>query len=427
MRGAIWRSKRQKRAAQRAEVGAILNYVRGWARRANLAEIVPAELQSATGYRTGDTDKAMALGVLSLFAQYGKLDGPISLMQLSEATGRALDTCRKAMRRIAPLFPCTNDAERAPDEARRYRLCDELRRSYTESKGAHCDPFTIYATLPMDTHRAHDAFVRSMTPLSAEGLAARIEARRAAGKEAKATGDERRRVAALIPSAGPAALVVVDAISEFGPLRGVDLRELTHKKKWTISRAVKRLVYLGLAEIDASGAVALAEGWADHLNTITPEMPTYGTGRRRVIARCDAIIDQCERIVETVKEPPKWLHRRLERARKRKADIAAAEGFDGKATRRAVATGNHSLTWWDVQKIKRRDELHAQAQMDIAEKRRGGEWEIVSWLRQMRTEGASKRDAVRWLEYAEYTRSEAWALVHRVWAVVRQQTSEVCA
>lgn len=379
-----------------------LEACRQFVRRADFAQHVPIDLQAVDSYRTGDTDKAMALGVLSLFAQYGRLEGPISLLQLSEATGRSVQTCANSLRRLTGWFvECMNEDTRTPDQARVYRLCDWLRRLETSHVVTdNSEPFPIYATLPMDTHRAHDAFVRSMKPLTPEELAARIEARRADGKEAKATGDERRRVAALLPSAGPAALVVVDALTEFGPLRGVELCELTCKKKWTISRSVQRLKELSLVEIDADGAVALVPGWKDHLNEITPEMPTYGTGRRRTIARCDAIIKQCEEITEKVADPPKWVHRRLERAITKKSFIAGAEGFDGKATRRALATGNHSLTWWQMKQSEWAQEVESVRE----------QFE----LKMLRDDGMGKRDAVHKLILAGYDKNDVWRAAHRV-------------
>lgn len=411
--------------------GQVIDLARGWVRRANFAELVPEHLQAANGYRTNDTDKAIALGALAIFAstpveyQYGLPRGAVSLLQLAEATGRSPQTCMRAMVRLAGWFVVEIDADkRDPDQARRYTLApallEALRDSCVdgkrESSEGSCETsYSMYATLPMDTHRAHDAFVRSMTPLSAEELSARIEARRADGKEAKATGDERRRLAALLPSAGPAALVVVDALAEFGPLRGVDLCELTHKSKYSISRAVSRLTFLGLVEVDDAGAVALVDGWQNHLNTITPDMPTAGTGRRRILARCDAIIEQCERITETVHEPPRWLHRRLERARKRKADIAAAEGFDGAATRRAMATGNHSPTWWDTRRVDGLMERHATARMDLAEESRRAGWELSRQMLSWHNDGHPKRDAARWAQLAGYSKREAWDAAHRVY------------
>lgn len=397
-------------------VNQVLDAARGWIRRANFAGIVPLELQAKNGYRTSDTDKAMALGAVAILAGYGALQGPISLLQLSEATGRSVQTCANAMRRVAPLFPCVNEEGRKPDEARIYRLCDGLRRLETVcSREDNCTTFPIYATLPMDTHRAHDAFVRSMRPMSADELARRIEFRRAEGKKPTATGDERRRVAATLPSAGPAALVVADAIAEHGPLRGVDLRSLTHKSKCAISRAVGRLVGLGLATVDDSGAVALVDGWADHLNEIAPNMPTAGTHRRRIIARADAIIAQCERIKEACADPPKWVHRRLNRAQNTKIRIAQSEGFDGIPTIAAATAVNKALTWWDMRKVMQLNEKHANARMDVAASRRAEQWTLTDQVRSLKREGAGQREVVRQLQIAGYAPSETWTAVNAVW------------
>lgn len=402
----------------------IIEAARQWVRRADFAQVVPLELQAVNGYRTNDTDKAVALAALAILASYGVLQGALSLLQLSEATGRSAQTCMRAMARIAPLFVCVNEATRTPDEARIYKLSDEWRNELrtwktVSSTQDNCTTYSMYATpysaLPMDTHRAHDAFVRSMRPLDADELARRIERRRGEGKRAAATGDERRRVDATLPSAGPAALVVADAIAEHGPLRGVDLVGLTHKSKYAVSRAVGRLVGLGLASVGDDGAVDLVEGWADHLNEITPQMPTYGTSRRRIIARADAIIAQCERIKEQSADPPKWVHRRLNRAQDTKIRIAQSEGFDGIPTIAAATAINQALTWWDLVKIRRRDEIHANARMDEAARRRAADWTLAGLALQLRNEGRGKRDAARMIEYAGYTNKEAWQAVGRAW------------
>jgi hypothetical protein len=274
----------------------------------------------------------------------------------------------------------------------------------------------------MDTHRAHDAFVRSMTPLDPDELAARIEQRAKDGKRPMATGDERRRVTARIASAGPAALVALDALIEFGPMQQKHIAVLTCKSKYATSRAVGRLKGLGLVNV-IDGIVHPLEDWAAWLEQITPGMPTAGTGRRRIIDRADRTIAQCEAAIkEAGQDAPQWLHRRLERAATRKADIAADEGFTSLATVKAVGSGNHSLTWRAMSKRQHRADIHAQARMDEAEKRRAPEWELNGLARQLRLEGRHKSEIARMIEYAGYTVGEAWEAVNRTSGSERIET-----
>jgi hypothetical protein len=409
------------KALEAVTVRQIIEAARAWVRHTDFSEVVPAELQAANGYRTNETDKAIALGALAILESYGRLEGPISAAQLSEATGRSLDTCRKSMRRLMRLFLVVNTDKREANHALVYRLNDELqqqlRRSYTVSNSSNCVPCTIYATLPLDTHRAHDAFVRSTRPLDPADLAERIAERAAEGREAKATGDERRRVRATKPSAGPAALIVADAITEFGPMRPGEIATVTAKGKYSVSRAVGRLIDLGLADKDGDGRVYLVDGWKDALNEITPQMPTAGIVRRRILARADSTIKQCQEGLKDPEATPEhrnMLNQRLQRAANTKARIARAEGFDIAKTAHQPSAG---IDFWDLRKIQHLRDMHAKARLDAAELKRSPEWELNKLARQMRSEGLGKPEAARMLQYAGYTVDEAWGAIRRAYHV----------
>lgn len=402
-----------------------INTLREWVRRADFAEHVPAQLQAANGYRTADTDKAIALAFLAQFERYGAFSGPVGLATLSELTGRAKQTCANARRRLLGWFvDCVSEGDET--NAPIYRINQSLfdfvsRRLDTLS---HCDNNSIrcliYATLPLDTHRAHDAFVRSMRPLDPATLAQRIERRAAEGKEAKATGDERRRRGAKLPSAGPAALPVVDALAEFGPLPYAALAELTGRKRDTIYRAVARLAQLELVTVErgAPDVVYLCSDWAERLEQITPAMPTAGTVRRRIEANLDRTIAQCEDALATAPAAlSKALLKRSERAKKRKIELAIADGFTSKTAHRAAAQRNRALTWWDLRRIKQLKERHAIARMDVAAERRRAEWTLSGTVQTLRRAGLNKLEIVRQLSYAEYAPKEIWAAINRVWTL----------
>lgn len=418
-----------------------LNRLRQWVRRADFSEHVPIMLQAANGYRTSDSDKAHALALLAIFEEYGTSSGPVGLSQLSELTGRSLQTCANARRRLEGWFiECLSESDRAKNEAPVYRLnqslCESVsRRLETTSVGSNnSEGFLIYATLPMDTHRAHDAFVRSMRPLDDDELAERIEQRKAMGKAAKATGDERRRLKATLPSAGPAALPVVDALTEFGQMTYADIAERTGRKRGSIYRAVARLAQLELVTVHRGDGfltpdeISLNDDWVERVEQITPAMPTHGTVRRRIDARLDRTIAQCEEAMKTsTPELCKALFKRSERAKKRKVDLAKADGFTSKAALKAAAHRNNSLTWWDKKRIDQLGERHAIARMDVAEQRRREGWNLTGRVQAMRSEGFNKHEIARQLGYAEYAPREIWTAINQVWKSSSHSSVEVSA
>ena len=75
-----------------------------------------------------------------------------------------------------------------------------------------------------------------------------------------------------------------------------------------------------------------------------------------------------------------------------------------------------------MSKRQHREEIHAQARMDEAEKRRAPEWELNGLARQLRLEGRHQSEIARMIEYAGYTVGEAWEAVNRTSGSERTET-----
>lgn len=296
-------------------------------RELDFAVLVPADLQAVNGYRTGETDKIVADAALAHLADYGVLESRISNLQLSERTGRSTNTCRAAMNRLAWLLEPV--ATPGSGEAASYRLAVAYIDRYQKE--------TIVGTcqstqLPISSHGGHDAFVRSMTPITQNELDARNAQRAADGlAPMRLAGDLRRRLAAIIPSAGPAVLLAIDALEiHGGAMTRAALGAKLFKKKSAISRLVRRGLFLGFLSEDGD-AIRLAAGWRDASDALASSMPTAGTAHRRKIAAADSRQRYCEAALRNGNLAPderKGLHRRAERAATAKLTIARQEAAD---------------------------------------------------------------------------------------------------
>lgn len=352
-----------------AEIRNQVDALREWIRRADFAEHVPVVLQAANGYRTGGTDKAMADAILALAHERGRLAGLIlPIRTLRQLTGLgSLQTAQKALQRLVGWFVVEEAAE---DGRKRFRIADPLvawaRESCADRTSFVFDldldlpdnlrvrsTQQIFGALPLTTHRAHDAFVASASPITQDELQARIDARSEEIAAALASGVTppepinpwryRRRLRATLPTAGRAALLVVDALAECGggATYGM-LRELCCMSKHALSRAVGRLVDLGLATRDGH-RVALVEEFDQVLAEVSAEMPTAGIGDERLDADMNATIRWGERELkrpDLEADAAQRLHRRVAWAYRRKAEIAARAGHRT-ATRQAPPNMRH--------------------------------------------------------------------------------------
>ena len=303
---------------------AVVEALREYVVTADFADLVPVTLQAANGYRTLATDVRCADSILDLAAQHGRLeDIPISLRRLRALMGvGSSNTAGAALRRLIGWFVVPLDAEDREDitMARRWSIVPELRTwaaeavrydevayiarsmSVIEGSTTGIARRAIYATSPLATQRARDAFSAAQTPITRTELNARIEARneeRAALKAAGVAEEEipgrinprryRRRLAATLPSAGPNVLLVVNTLTiNGGALSRKQLRSLTHMGISGLSRAVTRGVELGLLEIDGRHLVTLVEDWQHQVDRKEAQMPTAGLYLERAINDVDA-------------------------------------------------------------------------------------------------------------------------------------------
>lgn len=334
-------------AEDQAHARAVVDALRAWIRRADFAEHVPVVLQACNGYRTNGTDKALADAILDQAHKWGRLvDLPLSLRSLRSGAGLGSPaTARTALARLRGWFVVEDDAGGAPAPARapRFSLAapvvqaaeDQLAQIDQVMSGLefHVSADTqrsIYASSPLATHRAHDAFVQSLSPMTPAQLAAENERRAAEGVPAmRMTGQLRRRLAADLPSAGRNVLLLVDALATDGPsLSRAELGELTHLSACAVSRAVKRAAVLGLVDADRR-TVDLRSEWGAQLQEVTPRMPTAGRSMARAIADADAVIRFAShrlRAADCTEDERARMHRRIARATHVKAEIARMEG-----------------------------------------------------------------------------------------------------
>ena len=269
-----------------------LAVLRTFVRRADFAELVPAKLQSAQGYRTGDNDRRVGDALIDLAQSHHKLTFRASLRQIADNAGVGHMTARRSIERLAHWFvtvqPPTADASDR-------RTVYTLTASCVGDTGTAKIPANVILVsstqLPLTTHKAHDAFSRSLTnvhdldeynalrarPSKAhpDGLPPVAETKLLPGRILT------RRLAAQLPSAGPAVLLAIDALQEYGgELAKQRLGELLHKSESAISRICRRLELLDLATGDRHH-VKLRSDWYEYIEKLTPLMPTAGNTDRR--------------------------------------------------------------------------------------------------------------------------------------------------
>ena len=97
-----------------------------------------------------------------------------------------------------------------------------------------------------------------------------------------------------------------------------ELVGLGGRSKYTISRAVGRLVDLNFVTLDDARGVDLRPDWREWLDKVTDLMPTHGNGQRRIVRDAMATLDACVAKESAAKEAgtaaPGWVEHRRERA-----------------------------------------------------------------------------------------------------------------
>lgn len=329
-------------------IAAKINSLRLHLRSVDFAELVPLELQSATGYRTGDRDRVIADTALGYMWELHTLEARISNLELSERTGYSPNACGSAMKRLVNLFQPIGDDEPGK-QATRYRINDAL----------DCDTSpTVWdvsqsSASPLSTHRAHDVFVRSLSAITPERVAEVNEQRRADGvKPMRDNRQLRARLAARADALGPGVLRLVDALSMYGAMDRDALAVVLHKSPTAARRLATKAIDAGLVEEDESGRFNLARGWAERVNELDAIVPTAGTIARRALAAADSRLRYCESALKEAVDRAKMeeLRRRKERAENTKwaliqADVTAyneraqAAGLAGVTMEQAIKPG----------------------------------------------------------------------------------------
>lgn len=301
-------------------VADVIAMIQNYIHAVNLADHVPADKQAANGYRTRDVDVAICDAILETFAGYGKLNGPLGLRQLRRAANLGgLATTHRALDRLAPWFVRPVGGRGTVDAANVYEIAPELIamavRTWNTKGYTHT---TVDVGVP-STHktyseyRAHDNFSATTTPITADDLATREYSERY-----RLSAIYKRRLEAVLPGAGRTALVIVDALVDAGGMltRG-DLVGLGGRSRFTVYRALKRLVFLDLVTVDGD-TVTLRDDWRTRLDSMAEFMPTHGNGERRLVRDAIRTIENCETMEQDAKgkgaATPAWVGTRKERA-----------------------------------------------------------------------------------------------------------------
>ena len=260
-------------------------------RSVDFADVVPLELQSAKGYRTGDVDRVVADTALGILWERMTLQGRISNLELSERTGYSPNTCGNAMRRLIHIFQPVE----MPDDGGKAAAC------YSITNCVLCDTKTtvLYVSqstqLPLATHRKHDVFVRSLSAITPDELAEKDNQRLADGdRPMRRNRQLAARLAALADALGPGALRLVDALTMYGPMDRAGLGAVLHKSPSGVSRLVVKAVGAGLVDDGEDGRVILADDWRATVDELDQVVPTAGTLARRQLAAADSRLRYCE-------------------------------------------------------------------------------------------------------------------------------------
>lgn len=358
----------------------LVEALREWARQEDFAEQVPITLQSERGYRTQETDKAAADAILDLVVTHGRLENiPISLRKLRAGIGcGSINTAKAALARLSGWFVVADTPPPDGDDitlARRWSIAPALRDwaaeavannelayiarilSFKEGSTTGSAQRAIYATSPLTTEKARDAFSATQTPITQAELDARIEARdeeRAALKAAGVPDEElpprikpqryRRRLAATLPSAGRRVLRIIDILAiHGGTLTRRQICDLLHLSDSALSRALSRGAELGLLDVDDRHIVTLADDWQRQVDSKEGQMPTAGRRLERAIDDVDAGLRWLEKNmhrVDLTDEQRRQMERRQAKLTARKAKLVKERfGIDIDAATAGTAAG----------------------------------------------------------------------------------------
>jgi len=299
--------------------------IRAWVHSIDLAEYVPEEKQCAAGYRTRETDLAVADAALETFEDYDSLDGPLGLRQLRTMCNfGATDTVKKALDRLTPWF--IRPVERADDAgganaAQWFELtcyaAEKVSVEWTPNNTSNV--IGVHSThKTYQDYRHRDAFVSTSTPITPDDVAKREAAGKPYSTKYTLTEVYRRRIEAAVPAAGRAALVVIDALVDAdGGLSMDSLIGLGGRSIYAIRKAVGRLKKIGLVQVTRR-FVQLADDWRAQLDTLEQLMPTHGIGRQRIARDAIRTLESCavreQEAQDAGTAAPAWVEHRKTRA-----------------------------------------------------------------------------------------------------------------
>ena len=225
--------------------------LREWVKTTSFADFVPADLQSASGYRTDGTDTKVADAILDVCEERGSFRVIISPRDLAMRAGLGSHhTANKALDRLAGWF-----ADRGEGGlvivARRLPILPTKRG--TEKMG------NLRATY--SARKADDVFLTGRSFL------------------AKKLGNEE-------PGLGETILRIVDALESTGTATRRELAEQTGKTLSAVGRACRRGEELGLLDADQpTGAFSAKEyslaDWESEVERLRPTLKTHFLGMER--------------------------------------------------------------------------------------------------------------------------------------------------
>ncbi len=264
---------------EKATVPQTIQAARTWRQTADFAQAIPQELQSAKGYRTLATDKRLFDGFLDVFERLGTLVAPISMIQLSVASGLSVGSVHRSLCRLlaAGLIRKVDAPQGNDGLAHWYELV------LTDAIVSCVDGMVLYFpecdnTIPstqlrkFTQHKADDAYQRG--------------------------GSKSQRARATIKAIGADALLPVDILDTYGSLTQTQIGALTKQNKSAISRVIARLESFGIVTVERQWrerVVTLAADWQDTVRRLTPQMPTYGNKFRRELSAHLNNVQNCDR------------------------------------------------------------------------------------------------------------------------------------
>lgn len=420
------------------DVAGIIERLRHFVRRADLADYVPSHLQAANGYRTRDTDVAVADAILDIAEERGRIDRlPLGLRDVRARAGLgSANTAAAAIARLDGWLLRRVEREgRRPWEAELYDLvmpsgdhvahiARYLSKDIIANDPKHEQQRAMCATSPLRTHRADDAFCSSLTNLTEAELDRRCAERDAliaAGAELRPIRRSRywRRLQAALPCAGRGVLRLLDALAEEGGVCSrARLRVLLNIKTATLSRLVARAHLLGLVAADRR-QVALNSDWQATVDATRQHMPS--AGRLEEIAEREdnerlAWLQKAARRPDLSRSEATRLHRSIERTAARRR-VRAEEERPDLTVRHADVP---STTAGQLAVMARLADRTAVAHLDAAEARNAEQWRLVREIGTLRRDGVSRRQTRRYLEMAGWQRREVYSALASAWPVAQE-------